>query len=159
MMEIFLTVLLIIGPLILIGTFFAFISGAFPRKVRYFKKHYALVPQKLNGQWIWGKNYFSYHTYGHGVVLGGTVKSHYSKDGKYVSYSTRQASFFPHSEMEWEGLSIFAVRDHLRSDHSYKNKYQKKLDKINNLEGINWFFYEGNNQEILEKIKKLKGRK
>lgn len=158
MMEIFLTLILIIGPILAIGTFMAFLSGAFPRKVRYFKKHYALIPLKINGSWVWCKNYFSYHTYGHGIVLGGSVQSHYSKDGKYVSYSSRQASFFPHSEMEWIGLNLFSVRGHLRSDPLYTNKYQKKLNHFTNLERLNDFFYNGNNQEILEKIKKLKGK-
>jgi len=150
---------MILVPIVAIGLIMAFMSGAFPRKVKCLKKHFALIPQKIEGSWIWGKTYFSYHTYGHGMVLGGTVKAHYSKDGKKVSYSSRGASFFPRYKREWEGLHLVSLRTHLRSDRFYKSKYRERLDKIKNLEGINDFLYEGKNKKILKDIEKLKGQK
>lgn len=108
-------------------------SGGFYRKKRILSKHFCLIPTFINNKWIWLKFIYTYKTYGHGMVLGGSVDTHYDSTGKYVRYTSRQGSFFPHTKTLWKGDSLKQLRTYLRSEPYYENKYRKAKNHFSQL--------------------------
>lgn len=133
-------------------------ASFFWNQKRSLKKAFSILPTKLsNDKIIWLKPYIQYKTFGHGMVLGGSVKSHYSKDGKKVFYTSRQASFFPSSKTEWIGTSPFQLRNHLRKNNDWKSKFRQKEDQITNIKTLaSWL--DKDESWIQHQIKKLNNK-
>lgn len=114
-----------------------FLTRVTPQLKRRVLKKFALFPVCLsNGSWVWLRWYLKYQTYGHGVVLGGSVKAHI--EGKKISYSSKRGSFFPSYKTELTCLNKFEIRSILKSSNWSSKLYQKR------------------NQQFLENILKQK---
>lgn len=140
-----------------IATAFLFILGLFfiiflfaPKmsgKERYISQHFAYFPKLMsNDKIIWLKKYYAYNTFGHGIALGGSVKTSYSKNKKYIYFSQRQGSFFPSTKTEWSNdSSYFNLRPFLKKNKIFVNKYKKKQQELANLIKVENFFSQNKN--------------
>lgn len=134
---------------VLIGGFMLFLKRARPEF--RFQKLFAFFPVVIKGKTVWLKFYYRYQEYGAGVVLGGTLKTHYTEDGKV--WWSGSGSFFPSYKTLWTGERKFAYREFLRQE-GWRSVKQQKIDEVKRVEGLRNFFGE----EFYEKhLKNCKG--
>lgn len=123
-------------------------------KERYISKHFAFLPKMMsNKKFIWLQKYYAYNTFGHGLALGGSVKTSYSKNKKYIYFTQRQGTFRPETKAEWSGnSSYFNLRKFLKDNNLFVNKYKKNKHELDNLKKTSTFF---NQHKVFKNIIKL----